>query len=290
VNAVSHAANYDRTAAFYINYKDDTQEQREPVEHFHDSFELVYFSRADIQIFLKDKQYQIHDGDLLLINAFDIHRVIYKPNSHYTRYVINFKINFIRDLLVLLQLESTFDDLAQSAVNKISLDLKQRYKIEQLFKALYNMQEDSVEKNDVTLEPSIKMNLLLLLIEYYQLLQQKAYRKREEPDKEVQEAIHFIDTHFMQDIQLEDLERHLGINKYAICRIFKKSTRFTFSEYLQHRRIIEAQKKLVSSAKPIIDIGLECGFQNLQHFYRVFKKISRCTPSQYRKEKRPNES
>ncbi|NHN32198.1 AraC family transcriptional regulator [Paenibacillus sp. S3N08] len=281
-------ASYTRTAAFFISYKDDIQEQREPVGHFHDSFELVYFSRADIQIFLKDKQYQIHDGDLLLINEFDIHRILYKPNSHYTRYVINFKHNFIRDLLVLLQLETTFNSLVQSQTHTISLDLKQRYKIEQLFKALYDMQEDSVEKIDLTLEPSIKMNLLLLLIEYYQLVQMKAYRKREDFDKEVQEIIHFIDTRFMEDIQLEDLEQLLGISKYTICRIFKKSTRFTFSEYLQHRRIIEAQKKLISSDKPIIEIGLECGFQNLQHFYRVFKKISNCTPSQYRKQKHHN--
>jgi AraC-like DNA-binding protein len=278
-------ANYDRTAAFYISYKDESQEQREPIQHFHDSFELDYFSRADIQIFVKDKQYQIQDGDILLVNAFDIHRIIYKSGSHYTRYVINFKKNFIHDLLELLQLESTFNNLVQSNMNKVSLDIKQRMKIESQFRALYEIQEDLVEKFDETLEPSIKLKLILLLIEYYQFIQKDTWKKHEEPDQEVQTIIQFIDTHFMQDIQLEDLENLLKKNKYAICRIFKKSTRFTFSEYLQYRRIIEAQKKLVSSNQSIIEIGLECGFNNLQHFYKIFKKISNCTPAQFRKQK-----
>jgi AraC-like DNA-binding protein len=278
-------ANYDRTAAFYISYKDESQEQREPIQHFHDSFELDYFSRADIQIFVKDKQYQIQDGDILLVNAFDIHRIIYKSGSHYTRYVINFKKNFIHDLLELLQLESTFNNLVQSNMNKVSLDIKQRMKIESQFRALYEIQEDLVEKFDETLEPSIKLKLILLLIEYYQFIQKDTWKKHEELDQEVQTIIQFIDTHFMQDIQLEDLENLLKKNKYAICRIFKKSTRFTFSEYLQYRRIIEAQKKLVSSNQSIIEIGLECGFNNLQHFYKIFKKISNCTPAQFRKQK-----
>jgi AraC-like DNA-binding protein len=280
---MSKEANYDRTAAFYISFKDDSQEQREPIQHFHDSFELDYFSRADIQIFVKDKQYQIHDGDILLVNAFDIHRVIYNSGSHYTRYVINFKKNFIHDLLELLQLEAAFNNLVQSDMNKVSLDIKQRMKIEAQFRALYDIQEALVEKFDETLEPSIKLKLVLLLIEYYHFIQKDTLRKHEEPDQEVQKIIQFIDNHFMQDIQLEDLEKLLKKNKYAICRIFKKSTRFTFSEYLQYRRIIEAQKKLVASNQSIIEIGLDCGFNNLQHFHKIFKKISNCTPAQFRK-------
>lgn len=33
----------------------------------------------------------------------------------------------------------------------------------------------------------------------------------------------------------------------------------------------------------IINISLECGFSNLRHFYRVFKKMTDRTPNEYKK-------
>ena len=53
--------------------------------------------------------------------------------------------------------------------------------------------------------------------------------------------------------------------------------------YLQYKRILEAQKLLLNSDMPIIEIGMECGFTSVQHFYRVFKKITGLTPKEYKK-------
>ena len=51
-------------------------------------------------------------------------------------------------------------------------------------------------------------------------------------------------------------------------------------EYVQHRRVIEAQKKLIETRNSIIDIYLDCGFSNAQHFHRIFKRLPGTTPSQ----------
>lgn len=54
-------------------------------------------------------------------------------------------------------------------------------------------------------------------------------------------------------------------------------------QILQYRRIMEAQQLLLNSDLPIIDICMDCGFNNVQHFYRVFKKITNLTPTEYKK-------
>lgn len=43
-------------------------------------------------------------------------------------------------------------------------------------------------------------------------------------------------------------------------------------EYVQYRRVIEAQKLLKDTDNDIISVYYECGFNNVQHFYLVFKK------------------
>jgi len=47
--------------------------------------------KANVEIFLKNKKYNITDGDLFFINAYDIHKIIYSKHSDYVRYVINKK-------------------------------------------------------------------------------------------------------------------------------------------------------------------------------------------------------
>ncbi|SFL07965.1 AraC-type DNA-binding protein [Paenibacillus sp. 1_12] len=277
---------FTMTEVFSIDYTNSGKESRKPIGHFHDSYELAFFIRADIDIFVKDTKYRVQDGDLLLINAFDLHRIFYNPNHEYTRYVIQFKESFIYELLRTLQLEQLVQKLQQKQNKKISLTIKQRVKLEETFRNILNLhKKKQVCLDDPTLEPALKVHLLLLLLEYHKLSDlRRSPRKFNPIENQVHQIIQYIDEHYSETLQLNDLSVQFGKSKYYISHSFQQVTRFTFVEYLQYRRVIEAQKKLLQTDIPIIDIGLECGFQSLQHFYRVFKKISKQTPAAYRKE------
>lgn len=274
------------TEAFSIDYTDSGKESRKPLEHFHDSYELAFFIRADIDIFVKDTKYRIQDGDLLLINAYDLHRIFYNPNHEYTRYVIQFKESFINELTQTLQLGQLIHKLQHQQNKKISLTIKQRVKLEEIFRNIVNLRKKlQFRHDDFTLEPALKLHLLLLLMEYDKLSDlRRNLRKLNPTENQVHDIIRYIDEHYDEAIQLDDLTAQFGKSKYYISHLFREVTRFTFVEYVQYRRVIEAQKKLLQTDNPIIDIGMECGFQSLQHFYRVFKKISKQTPAAYRKE------
>ena len=58
----------------------------------------------------------------------------------------------------------------------------------------------------------------------------------------------------------------------------------TFSEYLNRQRIARAAELLKSHPeKKIIEICLEAGFGNINHFNRTFRQITGITPGVYRK-------
>ena len=64
----------------------------------------------------------------------------------------------------------------------------------------------------------------------------------------------------------------------------KKQYNKSSLEIIQHRIIIEAQRLLYLTDKPIKEIAFELGFHEVQYFNRLFKKKASITPGAYRKE------
>ncbi len=56
----------------------------------------------------------------------------------------------------------------------------------------------------------------------------------------------------------------------------------TTTEMVNRARMEYAARELSNSSKKIIDVGLECGFQSLGHFYKVFRQYYGLSPRNYR--------
>lgn len=68
----------------------------------------------------------------------------------------------------------------------------------------------------------------------------------------------------------------------AFCRYFKKHTGHTFVSFLNEVRINEACKRLTGKSYDSIGgIAYACGFNNITHFNRIFKKLKGCSPKEY---------
>ncbi len=68
-----------------------------------------------------------------------------------------------------------------------------------------------------------------------------------------------------------------------LCRIFKTYLHITPTDFLNELRLNHAASMLAYSSADIIDIVYECGYNNLSHFYHLFKKKFGETPSKFRK-------
>lgn len=98
----------------------------------------------------------------------------------------------------------------------------------------------------------------------------------------------YVAENFHRPISLDEAAQVVNLSKYAFCRYFKRSTHRSFVHYLNEFRVRMACRLLSITAYSISQISLSAGFNNLSHFNRQFKKIMRCTPSEYRKLKKVN--
>ena len=68
----------------------------------------------------------------------------------------------------------------------------------------------------------------------------------------------------------------------AFCRYFKKSTHFTFTDFLNQFRINQS-KKILLQHKNITEACYESGFANISYFNKTFKKVAGENPSAFMK-------
>lgn len=100
----------------------------------------------------------------------------------------------------------------------------------------------------------------------------------------VTNLILYITEHFCEPISLQLLSKELGVCRFYLSRVFTQVLHIGFRTYVNTLRVNHAQKLLLNKEIRILDIAIECGFQNQQTFNRVFKEICGITPAQYRKQ------
>jgi len=102
----------------------------------------------------------------------------------------------------------------------------------------------------------------------------------------VKKAILFIESHYTEQISLEDIAHSIHLSKSECCRCFKRSLSLTPFEYLLKYRIYQASKQIKNndqSSESISDLATSIGFNNISYFNKIFKKYLGMTPSEYKK-------
>jgi len=94
------------------------------------------------------------------------------------------------------------------------------------------------------------------------------------------------ETRLDQRLTLEELADVAGFSRAHFAATFKAATSMSAHEFLLRLRIQEAAKLLLGTDLPLVDIALQCGFQNQPHFTTVFKKMTSVTPRRWRNARR----
>lgn len=100
-----------------------------------------------------------------------------------------------------------------------------------------------------------------------------------------QKAIEYIRKNIDSDLSLEAISKAIDVNPYVLSRQFKKETKQNITEYINIQRINEAVYIMENKNISITDIAYMVGFNDINYFSKVFKKLKGMTPSEYRKDK-----
>jgi AraC-like DNA-binding protein len=98
----------------------------------------------------------------------------------------------------------------------------------------------------------------------------------------VTRAKEYIHQNQAEDLSLGQVAKAVNSSKFYFCKLFKKATGLSFTNYVSRVRIEKAKNLLLNPNLRISEIAYEIGFQSLTHFNRIFKKVIGQSPTDYR--------
>lgn len=102
----------------------------------------------------------------------------------------------------------------------------------------------------------------------------------------VKKVTAFLVNEYKQKLELQDISNHVGVSTFYLERLFKQETSETPRTYLEKIRVDKAAYLLKNTDQTNLEICYEVGFQSPSNFYRVFRRLKNCSPSEYRSQTR----
>jgi transcriptional regulator GlxA family with amidase domain len=101
-------------------------------------------------------------------------------------------------------------------------------------------------------------------------------------NKHVRRALLVIEQNMSAPLELQDLARRINISNRQLSRVFDDEFGMSPQEFCRMFRLKYGLWLLINSNHSVTDIAAECGFTDVSHFSREFRRYFSCPPSSVR--------
>ncbi|MCO7261591.1 AraC family transcriptional regulator [Dickeya zeae] len=244
--------------------------------HVHETeTELIYVKKGVVNLTIDSSSYVAHAGDIIVIERGSLHTVASdatSPATTCTCAVYGFKINGLEEGR-LMQPHSCpvvsmvkNKDVIKSILQEISLLLPRQ-----------NNHASSLVYD------AFSYALTVLYYENFKNASRSelGYMKK---DVLVKDILFYLNNHYREKITLEQLAKKFRASVSYVCHEFTKEYRISPINYVIKRRITEAKFSLTNTDLCLNEISLKVGYDNVDHFTKLFIRHVGCSPSDYRKQ------
>ena len=96
----------------------------------------------------------------------------------------------------------------------------------------------------------------------------------------IQQCIDHIEAHLKEEIAAEEVAALSGYSAHHFYRLFNAYVGMPLMEYIRRRRVAHAAAEL-ATARKVLDIALDYGFETHAGFTRAFRRIYGLAPERF---------
>lgn len=243
-------------------------EHHRPGDHYgpmpRDSFFLHLLVGGKGTLKLGDKVFPLREGDIFVLPANTPARIDADNSDPYEYYWVGFNGEDAKALV---------DACGFSAENGYIIRVFDAESVKNELRILAEVQSRGIGTSYWLLGHLYIVMSLLAFQHPAPLFEKKDY---------VKEAIRYMNENFTSPIGINDVCKHISVERTYFFRRFKREMGISPQDYLVSLRINRAKELLKNSTKPISMIGYLVGYPNYISFLKIFTRKTGENPSQYR--------
>ncbi len=255
--------------------------------HWHHEVELLYIRKGTFWMELNLENEMLREGDFCFVNSGELHRlegchpgtahdaVIFNPHILKFAYHDVIEEKLIGPILAGVESLPHIIRAGEDGYEEI------RVVFERLCRFPYY--PDDAEY----LEAKFNLyQLLFLLKKKNKIISTETVLSAAEKEKidRYKRIVTYMREHVSEKVTLDDMAVQVRCNPQYLCHFFKEIAGVPPIQYLISYRLERAREMLRDTTKPVLEISLDCGFDNVSYFIRQFKKEEGVTPREYRRQ------
>ena len=255
--------------------------------HYHEYIEILYCLSGSFKIFLDGQAYVFTKGDMVVINAMEVHYILsdsdkknkyivirFEPELLYTTSQSLFEAKYVLPFTTQTSThQKTFtrgeikDTFIPSLIKKISLEDKEKsYGFELAIRThiggifLWILRSWNNKGLNLNLNQEINKDTL----------------------KRLQIVFDYVEQHYDEPITIDRVAKICTMSYSYFSRFFKSTMNRNFTSYVNFIRVSNAERLLITTDLNITEIALRVGFSTSSYFIEQFKSYKNITPKQFR--------
>ncbi|MCR1842680.1 AraC family transcriptional regulator [Murimonas intestini] len=278
LNGMHETINYGDSQGFRLYHNVEYEDYG---DHWHTGIEIIMPVENGYTVIVGEERLELKEGDIVLINSGIIHSLEAPPTGE--RIILQFDTALLYGLKGMETLLFMMQPLIFLPNRKE--DELYGFIYEKLRKVIHEYDSNSAFKEALIYASLIEIFVELGRREVYQIETEEKIpsAKKQVYIEAVMGACAYINSHYQENLTLEEVAAVSGFSKYHFTRIFKQYMNMTFYEYLNSKRVKRAEELLYNQEMSVTDVAMNSGFSSLSAFNRTFKTLKNCAPSDFRK-------
>ena len=235
--------------------------------HFHEHYVIGLMEDGRRCLSCRNREYVIEKNQIMLLNPGDNHGCTQADHGAMDYRGLNISKPVMMDLAEEITGKHELPGFSENVIG----DKTAIWYLRNLHRMM--MEED----NAIGKEENIFL-LLSFLIENYGTPFESCIPECRE---EIEKACDFMEKHYSERIDLNQICHYTGLSKSTLLRAFTKSKGVTPYRYLESFRVNKARQLLEKGVSPI-EAAMRTGFSDQSHFTNYFSRFIGLSPGAYR--------
>lgn len=269
------------------------------VPHRHEFVQIVYMCRGKLKHVLNNNVFEVYKGDIFVIPPYVPHHFINDSGEKFELIEFEFVPEFINEKFSDEYRDSSFMDFAylepflvveNEVKPRLNLTGSIQLEVESIFCEIIREYETKGMDFQLLIKALLQKLLVIVGREFRKSIERSESHNLFDRHRDALfAAIDYVNNNSLSEISLDDAAKVAMLSQSYFRYLFKLMTQKTFTEYVNDIRIAKAIELLKSRHDmKIVEICYEVGYNNVNHFNRIFRQLTGVTPMAYRKSKNLN--